>query len=54
MALSNYNIEKEIEGIKILLTESMSQIHRLPLMIQPILLNIKEEMLLRVGKYGKN
>jgi|TARA_B110000977_G_C11005551_1_gene465589 geranylgeranyl diphosphate synthase type I len=54
MALSNYDFEKEIEDIKLFLTDSMSQIHRLPLVIQPILLNIKEEMLSRVGKYGKN
>ena len=49
-----YDFEKEIEDIKLFLTDSMSQIHRLPLVIQPILLNIKEEMLSRVGKYGKN
>ena len=53
-ALSNHDFKNTIDEIKNLLSESMVAVHRLPIVIQSIVINIKEEMMLRVDKHEKN
>jgi len=52
--LLNHDFKNTIDEIKNLLSESMVAVHRLPIVIQSIVINIKEEMMLRVDKHEKN
>ena len=54
IALSDLNLDKEIKEIRLILDKSMLPVHRLPIVVQPIVITLKEELLKRVGKYGKN
>lgn len=47
-------VEENLFEINLLLKKIMSKIHRLPIVIQPIIVGIKDDLAKRIIKYGKN